>query len=133
VLRRLRGVLLLLWSGLRHRSNLTLVTVDRWTLAEELWSFGEDALHLRPLEMSDDELIRVWVLAGRLYTRGAGRSSGEAAALAAVAVLEHRPRSLARSRRRPQSQRPHFGKSREERQSDVLRIEESTSFPAVWR
>jgi hypothetical protein len=133
VLRRLRGVLLLLWSGLRHRSNLTLVTVDRWTLAEELWSFGEDALYLRPLEMSDDEMIRVWVLAGRIYMRGAARSGGEAAALAAVATLEHRRRSLARSRRRPRAQRPHFGKSREERASDVIRIEESKSFPAVWR
>jgi hypothetical protein len=126
-------VLLLLWSGLRHRSNLTLVTIDRWTLAEELWSFGEDALYRRPLEMSDGEMIRVWTLAGRIYMRGAARSSGEAAALAAVATLERRRRPLARTRRRPQGQRPRLGKSREERQRDVLRIEESESFPAAWR
>ena len=124
---------MLLWSGLRHRSNLTLVTIDRWTLAEELWSFGEDALYLRPLQMSDAEMIRVWVLAGRIYMRGTARSSGEAAALAAVATLEHRRRPLARTRRRPQVQRPRFRTSREERQRDVLRIEESENFPAVWR
>lgn len=25
--------------------GVTLVTTDRWTLAEELWSFGEDSLY----------------------------------------------------------------------------------------
>jgi hypothetical protein len=32
-----------------------------------------------------------------------------------------------------QAERPDFGKSCEERQSDVLQIEESKIFPAVWR
>jgi hypothetical protein len=32
-------------ASLRERDpGVTLVTVDRWTLAEELWSFGEDSL-----------------------------------------------------------------------------------------
>lgn len=31
--------------------------IDRWTLSEELWLYGEDDLHLRPLQMSDAELV----------------------------------------------------------------------------
>jgi hypothetical protein len=68
----------------RRDPGVTLVTVDRWTLAEELWSYGEDALYLRPLEMSDDDMVRVWGLAGKIYLKGEGRSAGEAASLAAA-------------------------------------------------
>ena len=112
---------------------MTLITLDRWTLAEELWSFGEDALYAKPLEMSDDELIAVWGLAGKLYVTDDARSGGEAAAMAAVATIEGKRRPLARNRRRPQSQRPEFEKTPEERLDDVRRIEGSESFPEVWR
>jgi hypothetical protein len=113
--------------------GVTMVTVDHWTLAEELWSFGEDALYRRPLEMSDVDLIRVWLLRGELYVRGEARSGGEAAALAAVAVAEGKRRPLARTRRRPQARRPRFEQTPEERLAEVHRIEDSESFPESWR
>jgi hypothetical protein len=64
---------------------------------------------------------------------GRGSVGGEAGALAAVAVVEGKKRPLARARRRPQAQRPQFQKTIEERLEDVGRIEESESFPEVWR
>ena len=117
----------------RRLSGLTLVTVDRWTLAEELWSFGKDDLYLAPLEMSDEQLVAVWKLAGKFYTMGVARSAGEAGALAVVALVEGKRRPLARARRRPQAGRPRFEKTIEERLEDVGRIEESESFPEAWR
>jgi hypothetical protein len=111
---------------------VTLLSVDRWTLAEELWSFGEDELYLAALDLSDAEMIQVWKRAGRLYMNDDARSGGEAAALAAVAVLEGRGRPLARKRRRPQRARPRFEQTLEERLDDVHRIEDSESFPEPW-
>jgi hypothetical protein len=110
-----------------------IVTVDRWTLAEELWSFGEDSLYLAPLQMSDEELVRVWVVAAELYWNGEARSAGEAAALAVLVVVEGQRRPLARKRRRPQAQCPRFEQTLAERLADVHRIEESESFPSSWR
>jgi hypothetical protein len=75
----------------------------------------------------------VWELAGKLYMKDEARSAGEAGALAAVAVVEGKKRPLARTRRRAQAQRPQFQKTIEERLEDVGRIEESESFPEVWR
>jgi hypothetical protein len=46
------------------QTGVTLLEIDRWTLAEELWSFGEDSLYCEPLRMDDEAMIRVWVLAG---------------------------------------------------------------------
>ena len=132
MLERLGGFVNFVWQT-RRLSGVTLVTVDRWTLAEELWSFGEDELYLAPLEMSDEQLVAVWELAGKLYMKDEARSAGEAGALAAVAVVEGKKRPLARARRRPQAQRPQFQKTIEERLEDVGRIEESESFPEVWR
>jgi len=100
------------------------VTIDRWTLAEELWSFGEDDLFRAPLAMSDDDLIRVWDLTSRIYMSGEGRSGGESAALATVAIIEGRRRPLARTRRRPQGQRPRFDVTQDDRYADVRAIEE---------
>jgi hypothetical protein len=37
---------------------VTLVSVGRWTLAEELWSFGKDNLYLAALNLSDDQWFR---------------------------------------------------------------------------
>jgi hypothetical protein len=65
-----RSVLRSLLAAWRERGAGTLlVSIDRWSLAEELWSFGEDAIHLAPLQMSDEEMVRVWVLAGKVYWR----------------------------------------------------------------
>jgi hypothetical protein len=115
------------------QSGVTLLEIDRWTLAEELWSFGEDSLFCEPLRMDDEAMIRVWVLAGRLSLRGPARSSGEAAALAAVEVIEGRRRRLARTRRRRQADRPEFNKTPEERYAEINRIEESEHFSEIWR
>jgi hypothetical protein len=111
MVRRIR----VLVSALAGRPGATIVTIDRWSLAEELWSFGEDGLYLAPLQMPDDEMVRLWVLAGKLYWRGEAWSAGEAAALAAVTIIEDQPRPLARTRRRPQRQRPRFPQTHEER------------------
>ena len=112
---------------------MTLVSVDRSTLAEELWSYGEDELYLAALDLSDEEMVRIWRLAGRLYMDERASSAGQAAALAAVSVLEGRQRSLARKRRRPRHARPHFSRTIEERVDEVHRIEDSESFPPSWR
>lgn len=115
------------------RTGVTLLEIDRWTLAEELWSFGEGSLYPQALEIDEEAMIRVWLLAGRLSLRGPPRSSGEAAALAAVEVIEGRRRELARRRRRRQADRPEFNKTPEERYADINRIEESEHFPDAWR
>ena len=129
-MRRAFGALLL---ALGRDPGVTLVSVDRWTVAEELWSYGEDSLYLAPLQMSDEEMVRLWVRAGKLYLKGQARSGGEAAARAAVAVLEGKQRPLARTRRRPQAKRLRFDKTPEERYAEIHRIEESASFPEEWR
>jgi hypothetical protein len=120
-------------SAVGRGHGVTMVEVDRWTLAEELWSFGEDALCQAPLEMSDEDMVRLWVRAGELYLRDEARSAGEAAALAAVSVIEGKRRPLARKRRRPRAQLERFEQTLEERSSDVERIEDSDAFPDAWR
>jgi hypothetical protein len=109
-----------------------IATIDRWTLAEELWSYGEDELHRLPLEMSDEDMIRLWRRAGEACLRDDVRSGSEAAAVAFVTMIEGEPRPLARRRRRPQSQRPAFGETSEQRLADVHRIEREHDFPHSW-
>jgi hypothetical protein len=129
MLQALRNLIL----AVRERDpGVTLVQIDKWTLAEELWSFGEDSLYHAALRMDDEEMIRVWVLAGRLSLHGKARSSGEAAALAAVEVIEGR-RQLALTRRRRQAERPDVHRTPEERYAEINRVEESESFPQMWR
>jgi hypothetical protein len=60
-------------------------------------------------------------------------SSGEAAALAAIAVIEGKERPLARKRRRPQANRLRFEETPEERYAEISRIEEGPRFPEKWR
>jgi len=121
-------------AAVRERDpGVTLVQIDRWTLAEELWSFGEDSLYREALRLDDEQMIRVWLLAGRLSLHGKARSSGEAASLAAVEVMEGRRRQLTRTRRRRQADRPDFHRTPEQRYAEINRIEESESFPEMWR
>jgi hypothetical protein len=110
------------------------VVIDRWTLAEELWSFGEDTLYLAPLDFSDEDMVRLWVLAGEFYfgAQASARSGGEAAALAAVELVEGEPRPLKRSRRRSQAKRPSFAETPQQRWADTHRIEKAMSFPHPW-
>jgi hypothetical protein len=117
----------------RRFGGVTLITVDRWTIAEELWLFGEDAVYCAALELSDHDIVRVWVLAGRLLEREEARSAGEAAALAAVAVLEGKRRPLRRKRRRPRAELNRFDETADERSAEIDRVEESESFPERWR
>ena len=109
-----------------------VVTIDRWTLAEELWLYGEDALYLAPLAMGDCDLLRVWLLGGTALMTGRARSGSEAAALAAVELLEGRERPLARNRRRPRSGLPDLGRAPENRLADVHRIQKACAFPHPW-
>lgn len=127
--RRAFGALLL---TLGRDPGVTLVETDRWTIAEQLWSFGEDSIYPAALQLSDEDMVRLWRLAGRLLLKERARSSGEAAALAAVAVIEGKERPLARKRRRPQASRLRFEQTPEERYAEISRIEESPSFPEKW-
>ena len=129
-MRRALGGLLL---ALGRDPGVTLVETDRWTIAEELWSFGEDSLCPVALRLSDEDMVRLWLRAGRLLVKEKARSSGEAAAIAAVAVIEGKERPLARKRRRPQANRLRFAQTPEERYAEISRIEESPSFPEKWQ
>ena len=129
-MRRALGALLL---ALGRDPGVTLIETDRWTLAEELWSFGEDSLYPLALRLSDENMVRLWLLAGGLLVKERARSSGEATALAAVVVIEGNQRPLARRRRRPQANRLRFEQTPEERYAEISRIEDSPSFDEKWR
>src|SRR6476646_4367100 len=126
--RRALGALLL---ALGSDPGVTLIETDRWTLAEELWSFGEDSLSPVALQLSDEDMVRLWLVAGGLLLKERARSSGEATALAAVAVIEGNQRPLVRKRRRRQADRLRFQQTPEERYAEISRIEDS--FDEKWR
>jgi hypothetical protein len=54
--RRALGALLLAFG---RDPGVTLIETDRWTLAEELWSLGEDSLYPVALQLSDDGVVRL--------------------------------------------------------------------------
>jgi hypothetical protein len=83
--------------------------------------------------MADEDMVRVWVAAGKLLMGESARSSGEAGAMAAVEVIEGRRRPLARRRRRRQADRPNFERTPEQRYDEIRRIEDGDSFPEHWR
>ena len=78
-------------------------------------------------------MVNLWVRAGKALLKGDARSSGDAAALPAVASLRGHQRPLARKRRRPRAGRLPFDQTSEERYAEIERIEESESFPEKWR
>jgi hypothetical protein len=87
------------------------VSVERQTLAEDLWEYGEEDLAHEALRLSDMDLARVGVLAGRILLSddeagpsGASPMLAKACALAAVQVIEGDRRPLARRRRRTREQ-----------------------------
>ncbi len=129
----MRKALRALLLALGRDPGVTLVETDRWTVAEELWSFGEDEIYPVALQLSDNDMVRLWRLAGSLLMEERARSSGEATALAAVSVIEGKARPLARKRRRPQANRLRFEQTPEARYAEISRIEESASFPERWR
>ncbi|WP_111767006.1 hypothetical protein [Nakamurella deserti] len=96
---------------LRGRPQFAVFT-SRSQIAAALWDFGEDGLAARALSFDDSELAAVERIAswyehpgyplpvtGRVTHRHVG-------ALAAVTFCEGRVRALARSRRRPERNRP---------------------------
>lgn len=110
----------------------TAVIIDRWTLAEELWAFGEDASVDRAIALTDEEMVEVWTRAGEVYNAGNARSGGQAASMAAVEMFVGRSRPLTRQRRRSRVGRPDFGKTDEERRADTRRVEIAMRFPHPW-
>jgi hypothetical protein len=53
-----------------------------------LSSFGKDSHYPAALQLSDEDMVRLWLLASGLLLKERARSSGKATALAAVAVIE---------------------------------------------
>jgi hypothetical protein len=83
------------------------IATSRQTLANALRDYGEGELADRAANLSDSDLSRIGVLAGRILTSGeystpSGASPliAKAYALAAVEIIEGRHRPLARKRRR---------------------------------
>ena len=113
----------------RSYDTTASVVIDRWTLAEELWAFGEDDYVLRAIALTDEQMVEVWRRAGEVYMAGEARSGGEAASMAAVETLCGRRRPLARTRRRPRAGRPDFGKTDDERSEDTHRVRAAIGFP----
>src|SRR5687768_7164516 len=99
------------------------LVMDRWTLAEQLWAFGEDALCERVLTLSDRQMLEVFRLAARLFTDGDARTGAVALVTAAVAILEGQQRPLTRRRRRPKRDAPLFDVPLDDRLSDVSRLQ----------
>jgi hypothetical protein len=83
--------------------------------------------------LSDEDMVRLWLLANGPLFEERARSIGEATALAAVAVIERNQRPLARKRRRRQANRLRFEQTPEERYAEIFRIEDGPSFDEKWR
>jgi hypothetical protein len=109
--------------GTMTRMGEFVLVIDRWTLAEQLWAFGEDAAYERALTLSDRQMVDVFRRAARLFSDGDARTGVVALAMAAVAVLEGGQRPLARRRRRSKRDRPVFDVSTEARLDDMSRLQ----------
>ena len=82
-----------------------------WTLAEELWAWGEDDLVEPSLGLNDEQMVRLWIRAGELYLASAAGSGREERGARRCRVVG-RSRSFAcASRRRPHAQRPDLDKT----------------------
>jgi hypothetical protein len=93
------------------------VRTSREDLAHDLWSYGEDGLAQQVESLPRDEMEaifeRAWYYAmapEHAAPSGGGMLLSKALALAAVEVIEGRPRELERMRRRPgfAKDRPHI-------------------------
>ena len=79
------------------RAAGSLLIMSRQTLAAQLWAYGEEAASERVAMLSADEYQRVCQI-GFQYAL-TGMDLGKAGCLAAIEVMEGRPRELRRSRR----------------------------------
>lgn len=89
------------------------VHVAKSQVAASLWDYGEDDLAIRALTMSDKDLKRVQAIAAwyeapdyPLPVEGQRVTHNHVTALAAITFYEGEVRPLARTRRRPQKDRP---------------------------
>jgi len=97
--------------------------MDRWTLAEQLWAFGEDDLYEAALTLSDSQMLDVFRRAARIFSSGDARTGAVALGMAAVALLEGAQRPLNRRRRRPKRDALVFPASREERLDQLSHLQ----------
>ena len=82
-------------------------------IASALWDYGEDALAMRALEMSETERAQIDTISAwyempdyPLPMTGQRITHNHVAAFAAITLFEGAVRPLARSRRRPAKDRP---------------------------
>ena len=97
--------------------------MDRWTLAEQLWAFGEDDLYEAALTLSDSQMLDVFRRAACIFSSGDARTGAVALGMAAVALLEGAQRPLNRRRRRPKRDALVFPASREERLDQLSHLQ----------
>lgn len=97
---------------LKGRPNFQ-VHLSASQVAASLWDYGEDALAERALVMSPGELVDIQAIAAcyeepdyPLPLTGQRITHNHVCAFAAVTLFEGRVRPLARSRRRPEKDRP---------------------------
>jgi hypothetical protein len=97
---------------LRGRPDFKVHT-SKSQVAAALWDYGEDALAERAIAMTDDELASIENISAwyeqpgyPLPMSGQRITHNHVNAFAAIALFEGRLRPLARSRRRPQRDRP---------------------------
>lgn len=97
---------------LRARPNFT-VQVSKHLVASALWDYGEDDLAERAVEMTDGELTDIQNISAwyedpdyPLPMTGQRITHNHVSAFAAITLFEGRVRPLARTRRRPQRDRP---------------------------
>jgi hypothetical protein len=101
-----------LWKLLLGRPGVR-VHFSRSQVAASLWDYGEDDLATRSLAMSDADLARIQAIASwyedpnyPLPIHGQRITHNHVTALAAITFYEGAVRPLARTRRRPEKQRP---------------------------
>jgi hypothetical protein len=90
-----------------------MILASRASIAEDLWRYGEDELHMKVAGLTASDLQAIGERAAQIVyetpsTRADGSSMylGQALALAVVEFLEDEPRQLRLSRRRPKKDYP---------------------------
>lgn len=97
---------------LKPRPRFSVHTPQR-LIASALWDYGEDALAMQALAMSDEERAQIDTISAwyemsdyPLPMTGQRITHNHVAAFAAITLFEGAVRPLARSRRRPAKDRP---------------------------
>lgn len=76
------------------------VVASRQAICDELRAFGEDEVAGRVARLPRGTLTSIFDLAGEIERSGDSRSAGQSLCMAAVAIVEGKPRPFARQRRR---------------------------------